>query len=92
MYKAVVDFTDLQDNNRRYHAGDEYPRVGLKPTAKRIEELLTDKNRRHMPVIAEVKKVFAAAVVDEVEKPVEKSEEKTTAQPKKGGKKKTDVK
>lgn len=54
MYKAIELFTDLQDDNYRYDVGDEYPRQGLKPTKKRINELLSDSNRRHRPVIEEV--------------------------------------
>ena len=82
MYKVLVNFADLQDNNYRYQAGDEFPRKGMKVSAARLDELLTDKNRRRKPMIVEVK--------EEVAKPV--PEEKPKAQPKKGGKKKTDVK
>ena len=38
-YRVIKYFTDLQDNNREYHAGDIYPRNGLKVTKARIEEL-----------------------------------------------------
>ena len=54
MYKAIELFTDLQDNGYKYQAGDVYPRQGLKPTKKRINELLSDSNRRHRPVIEEI--------------------------------------
>lgn len=54
MYKAVEPFTDLLDNNFKYLPGDTYPREGLTPTKKRIDELMSVKNRRHRPVIAEV--------------------------------------
>lgn len=77
MHKAIVSFTDLQDNNYKYQVGDTFPHKGMKVSAERIEELSTDKNRRHIPVIAEV--------VEE-----EKAEQKSA--PKKGGRKKTDVK
>lgn len=77
MHKAIVSFTDLQDNNYKYQVGDIFPHKGMKVSAERIEELSTDKNRRHIPVIAEV--------VEE-----EKAEQKSA--PKKGGRKKTDVK
>lgn len=36
---------DLKDNNYIYKKGDDYPRKGLKPTKKRIEELTTTNNR-----------------------------------------------
>ena len=54
MYKAKVMFTDLQDNSYIYHAGDIFPRDGLKVSKKRIAELLTDTNRRHKSVIEEI--------------------------------------
>lgn len=36
---------DLKDNNYIYEKGDTYPREGLKPTKKRIEELTSSKNK-----------------------------------------------
>ena len=54
MFKALSYFTDLQDNNYPYHAGDIYPRVGYEPTKERIKELFTDTNCRHVPVIVEI--------------------------------------
>lgn len=36
---------DLKDNNHVYKKGDTYPREGLKPTKKRIEELTTINNK-----------------------------------------------
>ena len=51
IYLAVTSFTDTQDKGYKYHTGDKYPRAGYQPTAKRIDELLTDKNRRHTPMI-----------------------------------------
>lgn len=87
MYKAIVNFVDLQDNNYRYHTGDTFPRKGIEVSAERLEELATDKNRRHKPVIEKVeeKKVKAP-------EPVVETEEKTVEKPKNGRKKKTDVK
>lgn len=81
-YKAVTTFTDLQDNSYKYQAGDTFPREGLKVSKKRLEELLTDKNRRHKPVIEEIE--------DEETQP-EKVDEPKPA-PKKGGRKKADAK
>ena len=57
MYKVLVNFTDLQDNNYRYHAGDKFPRKGAKVSDERLEELSTDKNRRHKPMIKEVEDI-----------------------------------
>lgn len=51
MYKVIVRFCDLQDNNHVYQPGDEYPRAGLQASAERLEELSSDKNRRKTPLI-----------------------------------------
>lgn len=51
MYKAIINFTDLQDSNRVYSVGDVYPRKGYTPTKKRISELLGANNRLGKPVI-----------------------------------------
>jgi hypothetical protein len=51
MYKAIINFTDLQDNGRAYKAGDVYPREGYTPTNKRIEELSGTANKLSQPVI-----------------------------------------
>lgn len=87
MHKVIVDFADLQDNNYRYHTGDTFPRKGIEVSAERLEELLTDKNRRRKPMIEEVKEPKPA----KEPKPVVE-EEKPKTQPKNGRKKKTDVK
>lgn len=54
MYKVVKLFTDLQDNNFKYEVGDEYPRLGLKPSLARIKELSGSDNKQHTPLIKEV--------------------------------------
>ena len=36
---------DLKDNSYIYKKGDSYPREGLKPTKKRIEELTSTNNK-----------------------------------------------
>lgn len=51
MYKVIRYFTDLQDDDYIYREGDTYPRKGLKPTADRINELASDKNKRGLPLI-----------------------------------------
>ena len=78
MYRAIKSFRDLQDNNYLYQAGDIFPRDGMKVPAKRIEELITNKNRRGEPMIE---------LVDE-----EVKEEKPVAKKKGGGRKKVDAK
>ena len=50
-YRVTEFFTDLQDGDHPYDVGDTYPRKGLKPTEKRIEELSSGKNLRGVPLI-----------------------------------------
>lgn len=76
-YKVITNFTDLQDDNHKYIAGDTFPRYGYKVSPERLEELSTDKNRRRKPMIAE----------DIPDVPEETSVE-VPKKPKKGGKKK----
>lgn len=54
MYKVLAKFTDLQDNNHAYRAGDIFPREGLKVSADRIKELSTSANRRGIPLIEKI--------------------------------------
>lgn len=51
MYTVLVRFADLQDNGFVYNAGDTYPRKGLEPTADRINELASDRNKRGLTLI-----------------------------------------
>lgn len=51
MFKAIINFTDLQDNGTAYKAGDVYPRKGYFPTEYRIKELATAENKLGKPVI-----------------------------------------
>ena len=55
MYKVLAHFTDLQDDRYEYNPGDEFPRKGLNVSAERLDELSSDKNRRHTPVIELIK-------------------------------------
>ena len=55
-YEVLEYFEDLLDNRRKYFPGDAYPRRGLKPTAERLEELSTNRNRRGGPLIKEEQK------------------------------------
>lgn len=70
MYKVLAKFTDLQDNNHKYHAGDIFPREGLKVNAGRIKELSTSANRRGFPLIEKI----------EEPKKIEESREVETAE------------
>ena len=54
LYRAAVEFFDLQDGNRLYHAGEPYPRDGLKVSDARLDELAGNGNRMGHPLIAKV--------------------------------------
>lgn len=51
MYEVIHYFTDLQDNNYPYNAGDAFPRDGLKVSEERLEELSSSNNRQRKPLI-----------------------------------------
>lgn len=68
-YIVVKSFVDLKDKNHRYEAGEEYPRLGLKVSSARLDELSTSKNKRG---IALIKAIVEEEVVPEApEMPVE---------------------
>ena len=50
-YIAAVNFYDLQDGNRKYMAGEEFPRLGLSVSAERLAELAGSDNRAGYPLI-----------------------------------------
>ena len=54
MYVAAVKFADLQDHNRIYEAGEEYPRLGLDVSEARLAELSGSKNAMGYPLIKQV--------------------------------------
>ena len=65
MYTVIKRFTDLQDNGYKYAVGDTYPREGYEPTAERINELSSDKNRQKTPLIkAETTETVAEVTED----------------------------
>lgn len=76
MYKVLVYFTDLQDNNHPYKAGDQFPRKGFEVSAKRIKELSTDANRRGVPLIKLVEEAPIKVEAEVEEKPEVKTEVK----------------
>lgn len=73
MYKVIKFFTDLQDNNYPYQAGDNYPRFGYLPSAERLEELMGCNNLQGVPLIQYVEKSAE-------EKPKKKKAKKTAEQ------------
>ncbi|WP_277631485.1 Rho termination factor N-terminal domain-containing protein [Atopococcus tabaci] len=54
-YVTTEYWEDAEDNNIAYEENTVYPREGYEPSEERIQELLSDKNRRGRPVIAELK-------------------------------------
>ena len=54
MYRVIEYFEDLQDNGQSYNVGDVFPKGDKKVTKERLNELATDKNRRHIPLIEKV--------------------------------------
>ena len=50
-YKVIHRFTDLQDFNHLYNVGDSFPRVGMKVSQSRIDELASGKNKLRTPLI-----------------------------------------
>ena len=54
MFKVIKYFEDLQDNGRPYNEGDVFPYGDKGVSKERINELLTDQNRRRTPLIVEV--------------------------------------
>lgn len=81
MYKVIHFFTDLQDNDHPYNAGDVYPRQGMTVTAERIAELSSAGNRQHTPLIAPVDEP-AAVVTTEETKPEQLDENDSEAEEK----------
>ena len=70
MYRVIEYFEDLQDNGQPYNVGDVFPKGDKKVTKERLNELATDKNRRHIPLIEKVEE-------PNVEKPIKKANKKT---------------
>ena len=50
-YKVIHRFTDLQDFNHLYNVGDTFPRIGMKVSQSRIDELASSKNKLKTPLI-----------------------------------------
>lgn len=61
MYKVIVHFTDLQDNNWPYKTGDIFPRHGFSVTDARLAELSGSDNKRGIPLIAPVEEATTEA-------------------------------
>ena len=53
-YKVIESFTDLQDRNYVYIAGEIYPRIGYTPSDERVAELSSESNKLGYPLIKKV--------------------------------------
>ena len=51
---VLTRFADLQDGNRIYEAGDNYPRPGFDVSPERLAELAGSDNRIGKPLIVDV--------------------------------------
>ena len=54
MFRVMVEFADLQDNNHVYRVGDKYPHTKRRVAKKRIEELISSSNKIGKPLIEKV--------------------------------------
>ena len=79
-YTVIRYFTDLQDKNYAYRAGDTYPREGLSPSAERIEELASDKNKQKTPLIQAIPE--AVETTAPAEEPIEEESPEEEEKPK----------
>ena len=77
-YKVVKAFTDLQDNNYVYNAGDSFPRNGYKPSKERVKELASKDNKRNTVLIEKEPTVEQPKIAsdEEVEKAIDELHEK----------------
>jgi hypothetical protein len=79
MFRVIKLFTDLQDDNYKYEVGDEYPRLGLKPSLARIEELKGSDNKQHTPLIEEIEDLKADTEETTEDKPKKTTRKKSTS-------------
>ena len=75
MYRVIEYFEDLQDNGQSYNVGDVFPRGDKKVTKERLDELATDKNRRHIPLIEKVEEPKTEKPIKRVTKKLAKTAE-----------------
>ena len=68
-YEVIEMFTDLQDGEHLYNVDDEYPRMGYKPSTKRIDELSGANNKRGKPLIKAVQESAESVTEGVKEKP-----------------------
>ena len=81
-YTVLTRFADLQDGNRIYEAGDQYPRPGLSVSDERLAELAGSDNRMGRSLIKAVERPKQAAAEKGKEIPVHSV--KTPEKPRRG--------
>ena len=69
MHVALVRFADMQDADRIYEAGEQYPRPDFDVTPERLAELEGSDNLAGKPLIVRVKEPEPASARVEAEKP-----------------------
>lgn len=84
MYKVIKYFTDLEDDNYAYHVGDTFPHEGKSVTKERLLELSSDKNKRHVPLIEEIKAEEPKEESKIMDEPKETKAKKSTKRTRKG--------
>lgn len=91
MYEVIKHFVDLQDNGYSYEVGDEFPRRGKIVSDERLNELVSNQNKRGVPLIKKVGKTDDHKIenVKDEEKDEEKVEETEAPKPKKTSRKKS---
>jgi hypothetical protein len=75
-YIVLMRFADLQDGNRIYEAGDNYPRPGFDVSPERLAELAGSDNRMGEPLIVDVEAPCDKCAVEAPETPVKAPQDK----------------
>jgi len=85
-YLVIKSFSDMQDNNYKYHVGDYFPHDGLEVSEERYKELSTTANRRGIPLIEKIEELVEE-VPEEISEEVPEAIVEDTPKPKKRNKK-----
>ena len=80
-YIVLMRFADLQDGNRIYEAGENYPRPGFVVSDERLAELAGSDNRAGRPLIVYVDEHCQTCAVERAEMPVEAVDAKDIEMP-----------
>ena len=79
-YTVLKFFTDLQDKDHAYKAGDTYPREGYVPSSERIAELAGSQNKQKTPLIQAIPE--AVETTAPAEEPIEEESPEEEEKPK----------